>query len=148
MHYYRSPEESAQQPPCPSAFNWDLIRFATPSYHHATQKPPFSLNRALNSAATQPGPAVAPYTVFTYTLLFINRAIYFLSDIFLLRTHHGATQLLAKSSQYICSQIYSVKTKRALVIVRCCVEKCFFPAIYCTLGTATVLIHGEPRATQ
>lgn len=46
--------------PIPSAFNRDPIHFATPLYHHAAQKPPFSLKRALNSVATQPGPAIAP----------------------------------------------------------------------------------------
>lgn len=32
--------------------------------------------------------------------------------------------------------------------MQCCAEKCFFPAVYCTLDTATVLIHREPRTMQ
>lgn len=144
LRYYYSPEESALQPLCPSAFKRDLTHFVTLPYHHNTQKLPFSLNRALNSAATQPGPATAPYTAFTYILVFINRAMYFLLDMLLLHTGHGTIKLLAKQT----SQIYSVKTKRVVVIVQCCAQKCFFPALYCTLGTASVLTHGEPRTMR
>lgn len=32
--------------------------------------------------------------------------------------------------------------------MQCCTQKCFFPALYCTLGTATVLTHGEPRTMR
>lgn len=98
LHYYCSPEESALQLLCPSAFKCDLTHFVTLPHHHATQKLPFSLNRALDSAATQPDPAIAPYTVFTYILVFINRAMHFLLNMFLLHTGHGTIQVMGPYS--------------------------------------------------
>lgn len=120
---------------CPSAFNQDPTHLDRPPFLHPTQKPPFSWNRTLNSASPQPAPAVAPYTALTQSLLFINRAIYFLPSTLPLHTAHGAIQLFAKQT----FQTQSVKTKRALVVVQCCEEKCFFP----DTGTAPALFMGS-----
>lgn len=55
---------------------------------------------------------------------------------FPLHTAHGAVQLFARET----FQTHSVKTKRALVVVQCCEEKCFFPDIP---GTVPVLLMGS-----
>lgn len=58
---------------------------------------------------------------------------------FPLHTALGAIQLFAKQT----FQTHSVKTKRALVVVQCCEEKCFFPDTCCTPGTAPALLMGS-----
>lgn len=55
-----------------------------------------------------------------------------------LQTAHGAIHLLAKQT----FQTHRVKAKRALVVVQCCEEKCFFPDTGCTPGTAPALPMG------